>query len=362
MPVFGLLGFGLFFLLTLLENPLDRRKWAVPCGALIAAGGVVLFALQAFVIGAFCQLCVVVDVAALGIGLALYQLRGDGWERASYEENSLMSVVDPDLLFSEGQLVRGVWSEDSRIYTPPTPLVRPLPKEPLRLHRLTWLVLAALAVLGPWLYPRVAQRTEVAPAIAGVYRPGKINVLEFFDYQCPHCRVLGPRLHSVLEKYGDKVHLVRGYIPLPHHPQGRVAARVAICAEEQGNDAVAQAFFTEEDFELETLKKRALELGVDAGKLEECLASERPELRFEQDLSRLREAGFEGLPTTYVGATRILGAAPEQEYEQAIQQVLEGKGSSGLAPGVYWSLFAAVFAAVTVLGRKRAPRTKLANP
>src|SRR6185503_6117111 len=87
--------------------------------------------------------------------------------------------------------------------------------------------------------------------VRAVYEPGKINVVEFADFECPYCRALHPVLKRVIQDYpADRVHFVRKHVPLEMHELARPAARAAVCTEEQGKgeamaDALVQAELSE---------------------------------------------------------------------------------------------------------------------
>ncbi len=110
----GLLAFGSLFLLTLL--PLSSSRHALrPSGIVAGVTGATLLLYQGFVIGSFCPLCLVADVAGLACaGAAL------GWRPP-----------------------------------PVRPSGRPLPREPLVTH-LRWIALAATTVALPFAWPRDA--------------------------------------------------------------------------------------------------------------------------------------------------------------------------------------------------------------
>lgn len=323
LPLLGAAAFSLLFWLTLLPGGARRRRFAAPLAFSVLPVGLLLLAAQA-AIGAFCSLCVVVDVAALVAGAMAWLLRGNGWEAATSEDDN------------------------------------PSDDRSLILHGFSWGLLGFVAILGPVLYPALVAINPTPPAITSLYRPGKINVVEFFDFGCPHCRALTPRLDALLAPYGDRVHFVRRHVPLDFHPGAREASRLALCAEEQGRgEVVAHAFLSDETaptLELGALKKLALGLGVQAAPLDTCLASKRPDLRLAEDRARLEQAGFEGLPTTYIGGLRVLGAGPDELYLDALGKVASGRDLRGLVPGVYWGLIAIVVAILVVLGRKRPVR------
>lgn len=347
--------FALLFGLSLLDNPARRARFVGPLAYAAAAVGLLLLALQA-AMGAFCSLCVVVDAMSLVVGWSAYCLRGDGWEVAAQEDSMQMRVIDVDDLFTEGQRVRAVWTEDSRIYSPPTPLVRPAPRNPLRLERWTWCLLALLAVMAPGLYPLVVRRTPAPDVITALHVPGKINVIEFFDFECPHCRELAPRLEALLAPYGNDVHVVRRYVPLDQHDLSRQASKMAICADEQGlGGLLSRAFMNTKEFKLESLQELARQVGVRPERMDQCMASDRPERRLHEDRARLLKAGFVGLPTTYIGGVRILGAAADEVYQDALVRVSLGRDKQGVPPWMYWASFAASLLGMILLGRKRPP-------
>jgi len=355
LPMSGVFVFALLFGLSLLNDPAKRARFVGPLAFGAAPVGLLLLGLQA-ALGSFCSLCVVVDLMSLVVGCAAYGLRGDGWEVAAHEDTLQMRVIDVDELFTEGQRVRAVWTEDSRIYSPPTPLVRPAPGNPLRLERWTWYLLALLAVMAPLLYPFVVQKSAAPAVITSLHVPGKINVVEFFDFQCPHCRELAPRLDALLEPYGNDVHFVRRYVPLAQHGPSREASKMAICADEQGlGGLLSEAFMRAPDFSGQNLETLAQQVGVRPERMRECLASSRPDQRLREDRARLQRAGFEGLPTTYVGGVRILGAASNEVYQDALIKVSLGRDKQGVSPLVYWASFGLSLLGMVLLGRKRPP-------
>src|SRR4029079_3949079 len=122
---------------------------------------------------------------------------------------------------------------------PPTP-------EPLRIW--AWLALSLLAVAAPALWAEAKPRPPVPPRGAELYQSGKINVVEFADFECPFCRMLHSRLQAIIASYAGQVNFVRLNMPLERHEHARDAARAAICAEDQKRgDAIAEKLFTAED-------------------------------------------------------------------------------------------------------------------
>src|SRR5690606_14821924 len=135
--------------------------------------------------------------------------------------------------------------------------------EPVGLHPAGWAVLGALAVLAPWLWPKLKPAPPVPAKVAAYYEPGKINVVEFADFQCPFCRRLHTQLKNIIEDYAGRVNFVRLHMPLASHAHARPAARAAVCAAKQGKEeAMADRLFEAESLEQESLLSEARALGL----------------------------------------------------------------------------------------------------
>src|SRR5262249_18701251 len=61
-----------------------------------------------------------------------------------------------------------------------------------------------------------------------------VTILEFADFECPHCRLVAPQLDAVVEAHKNDVRFVFKFFPLSGHPHGDIAARAAFAAGKQG--------------------------------------------------------------------------------------------------------------------------------
>ena len=65
--------------------------------------------------------------------------------------------------------------------------------------------------------------------------PGaKITLVEFADYECPHCKRFQPVLRQILDEFPGDVKLYFKHYPLPQHTNARLAAEAAVAAQKQG--------------------------------------------------------------------------------------------------------------------------------
>jgi predicted DsbA family dithiol-disulfide isomerase/uncharacterized membrane protein len=323
LPLFSLVAFGALLALSLRRPQRESQQgslgplgnlWREPSLTLFAASGtgavlgLALMVYQAFVLEQYCWLCMIVDVAALGCAffafLAARALRQTGEPAAS----------------------------------------------PLRAG--AWVAVAALIVAGPLVWDAIKPAPPVPGAIAALYRPGKINVVEFADFECPYCRRLHGQLRPLLAEYGDAVHFVRAHRPLMSHPHAEHAARAAICAEAQGKgEAMANGLF-EVTLSVESISRLAESLRLDPIAFDRCLSSDATNAVLAHDASLLPDGELQGLPTTYIGNKQFVGVPTEA----ALRDALERAGTPPVATPsgtVYATLLGGLIAVVGFFGRRR---------
>lgn len=123
--------------------------------------------------------------------------------------------------------------------------------------------------------PRLAIPPSPGPALGPATAP--VTLVEFVDFESPHCRRLQPDLLRVLEDHPDEVRLEIRDLPLPYHRQAFVAAKAAHCAGEQGAYwAYHDLLLLEQPaFSPGDLARHADRLGLDPGGFSACLASAR---------------------------------------------------------------------------------------
>lgn len=305
LPLLGMLAFAVLLGFAL-ARPLER--W-LPLVAIIGGvHGLGLFALQALKIGEYCALCVTVD--ALSVIAAL-----------------CASVV---------------WKGRGDL------------NEPFGLRDGAWPALGLLALCAPLLWPALRPAAPVPPGVRELYVPGKINVVEFADYECPFCRALHPVLKAVIASYPNQVNFRRLNLPLQSHQFARGAAEAQVCAREQGKgDEMADRLFAAEDLTKTSSRALAQSLGVDLAAYDLCIASGRADRVIDAESKILLDSGLQGLPTTYVGAKMILGAQSEEVFRDAFDRARAGLGERGIPGSLYWGTVLALMLAISWVGRAR---------
>lgn len=316
LPAFGLVGFAAVLGLSL--GPASFRRYAALSAILGAVVAAALLAIQAVVLGVFCWLCVIVDAAAIGAGAAAARLL------------IASAAADETSAFSTAPLTAGAWAG-----------------------------LGVIAVVAPLLWPSVRPAGEVPAGVRERFVPGKINVVEFVDFQCPFCRMFHPVLKSVVREYGERVNFVRLDLPLDSHEHARGAAKAHLCAVEQGKgDAMADALFEAEDLADGGLVAAAKEVGLDVARFETCRDAPETEAKLQSVERILRDSDMlQGLPTTFVGNTMIVGARDEVALRDAFEKAAHGESDGGVPAPAYVSLLVLGAGLVVWLGQARGSKS-----
>jgi predicted DsbA family dithiol-disulfide isomerase len=209
-----------------------------------------------------------------------------------------------------------------------------------------WTALCALAVALPLLFGAARPEPPVAPAVAALWVPGKLNIIELSDFECPFCRILHPRLKEVIEAYGERVHLVRVSVPLKSHPNAENATKSYLCARHQGKgEVMAHELFVSERLDPAAIKEMSNRVGLDTQAFDHCLIGEQAQRSLDEELRRARAITYKGLPTLWVGKRTLLGAHDVDKLRDVIDEELSGEPAAvpSLPQGSLWGLLGSVF-------------------
>jgi uncharacterized membrane protein len=151
----------------------------------------------------------------------------------------------------------------------------------------------------------------------GAESPGLV-VHEYFDYECPGCRLSHKKLRAVIARHADRVRLVRHESPRAHcdPPRGEgpstrcAVARGAHCAGKRGrywewNDAVIarpkkKGDYRNNDYEMDL----AVRLGLDREGFEACMNDPATFRHVQQSSREAARAGVHVTPTYIVDGNK----------------------------------------------------------
>jgi protein-disulfide isomerase len=201
---------------------------------------------------------------------------------------------------------------------------------------------AGAALLGVAAMPRsvLAQGDETILTEALVLRDpeipaagnldGDINIVEWFDYNCPYCRKIDPELRQVVQDDG-KVRLVLKDWPILGEVS-KIAARLALAAKYQ--DKFIQAHDAMIGVASRLTEPRLRELlaaaGVDIDRLNRDLASNAKAIDaiLARNNAQAEAFGFKGTPSFIVGKFRVPGVLTMAEFEMVIADARKAKASN----------------------------------
>jgi protein-disulfide isomerase len=316
LSVWGLLGYLAMAALSVwgLGQRPRTRTW--PFGILYwlslfsSLVGLTLFGISHFLVESACIVCLGTYLVSFSLLLASYgALRrgGTGPVRALTEELGTVAARPvPVLVFAGAFLLLAVALE---LAVPPY-----------------WRVEAST---GPGGFP-VGQTSNGHPWI-GAASPA-LEIVEFSDYQCPHCRRGHDEIRKLIEVYPQEVRLVHRQYPLddacnptldrPFHPSACQYARMAYCAQEQDRfwEANDYLFVHGRGRARVTVDDLAEEVGIDGTALRDCLNSARAVQAVGEDLAAGRALGIRGTPTFLIDGSTYPGRVPMDVVAEALSK------------------------------------------
>ena len=176
----------------------------------------------------------------------------------------------------------------------------------------------------------VAPHAELA--VDGFPRKGASNptvtIVEFADYQCPHCKRAATVLAEMLDRFPDDLEIVYVDFPINRSGISRVVAEGAVCAKQQGKfwEYHDHAFADQANLSKDTPTRIAEALALDMASFETCLTSSLPSehvLRGENEALRL---GLTSTPTLFLNGRRLHLHDFSKELSIEIEAVLNNRG------------------------------------
>jgi Na+/H+ antiporter NhaA len=152
-----------------------------------------------------------------------------------------------------------------------------------------------------------------------------VTLVEYGDFECPHCLRAYPILKELQAKYGDQLRVVFRNLPLPDvHPDAALAAEAVEAAGAQGKFWEMHDTLYEHAgaLQLPSLLRYAGEIGLDVPTFEADLRSGRYARRVERDVATAEASGVAGTPAFFINRIRYRGAYDLASLSVAIDRAL----------------------------------------
>ncbi len=151
-------------------------------------------------------------------------------------------------------------------------------------------------------------------------------LVEYGDYECPHCGAAHVVLTQLEQTLGDSLVLVFRNFPLATaHPHAALAAEAAEAAGDQGQFwPMHDALFENQDALSEGLILRlARNLGLDLHRFERDLQENRFAARVREDFMSGVRSGVNGTPTFFLNGLRYDGPPDFDSLRAAIERSID---------------------------------------
>ena len=136
----------------------------------------------------------------------------------------------------------------------------------------------------------------------------KITLVEFADYQCPHCKEASNVVKRILDQYKDKMKFVFIDFPINHSGISTKVSEGAYCANVQNKfwDYHYAAFSKQEELNNDSPLELAKSLGLDIAKFTACYNSQGTRDKISGAKKIGEKVGIRGTPSFFLNGKKIL--------------------------------------------------------
>nr|WP_288808421.1 thioredoxin domain-containing protein [uncultured Sphingobacterium sp.] len=141
-----------------------------------------------------------------------------------------------------------------------------------------------------------------------------VTIVEYGDYQCPHCGAAHPILKKMMAELGSQIRLVFRNFPLSEmHEYARPAALAAEAAGQQGKFWEMHDAIYENQSSLSTrlFMDLAERLGLDVDNFKSAMQDQSLDEKVEGDFESGMMSGVNGTPTFFVNGEKFDGGAED---------------------------------------------------
>lgn len=154
-----------------------------------------------------------------------------------------------------------------------------------------------------------------------------VTLVEYGDYECPHCGQAEPVTRELLAEFGDELRYVFRHLPLADvHENAQLAAEAAEAAHAQGRfwEMHDLLFAHQGALGLDDLHEHAAELGLDTERFSEDLRTHRFAPRVARDVQSADQSGVAGTPTFFINGLRYHGSYDLDTLTRMIERERRG--------------------------------------
>lgn len=191
-------------------------------------------------------------------------------------------------------------------------------------HIYLFLISLVVVFLGREIYKfnKAYELAWQAPAFQSIRPEGsQVTIIEFIDYNCPHCRAFQPKVKEVLNLRKDIHYIMRPIGPLGEHSEK--LAKLTLAAGMQGKFLELHDIFLEHRGSLspDFVDKKAQEIGLNLEQLYQDASSEEVQRLFNENTAASGALGVRYIPAFMINKTLYIppnDSVTTKEFLQAI--------------------------------------------
>jgi protein-disulfide isomerase len=152
-----------------------------------------------------------------------------------------------------------------------------------------------------------------------------VTLVEYGDYECPHCGAAYPVVKALERRFGHRLRFIFRNFPLTQaHPHAAHAAEAAEAAADAGKFwEMYDAIFEHQDAMADRdLEGYAVQAGIDPGVITGALASHTYAARVRADFMSGVRSGVNGTPTFFINGQKYDGEYDAGSLGEAIDGAL----------------------------------------
>lgn len=160
---------------------------------------------------------------------------------------------------------------------------------------------------------------------------GKVTIVEFADFECPHCALLGRVMPDLVKAFPNDVTVYFKHFPLEGHEHSAQAARAAWAAGRQNkfwqmHDLI---FANQMSLSPQKFDDFASELGLNMARFKADMESQEAHKSIERDRGEGVRAQLTGTPSVYMNGKWYLGEKTLEAMKAHVEKLLKAKPAKG---------------------------------
>ena len=159
-----------------------------------------------------------------------------------------------------------------------------------------------------------------------------VTLVEYGDYECPHCGTTYPVVRALERRFGDRLRFIFRNFPLTQvHPHAEHAAEAAEAAAHAGKFwEMYGAIFEHQDAMTDRdLAGYAAHLGIDPSVITHALAAHTYAPRVKEDFMSGVRSGVNGTPTFFINGKKYDGDYDAGSLGEAIEEATADAPAGG---------------------------------